>query len=66
MSEKRQPVKCIPMDDDEVRGAVQNSFDLIEFQKLFLMFHQSEWQYLLRAPGVRQKRGAMNFYHKYL
>lgn len=39
MSKKRQPVKCISIDDDEVRDAIQNSFDLIEFQKLFLIFH---------------------------
>lgn len=38
MSKKRQPVKGISI-DDEVRDATQNSFDLIEFQKLFLMFH---------------------------
>lgn len=55
MSKKRQPGKCIPIDDNEVRAAIQNSFDLIKFQKLFLMFHQSEWQYLLRDPGSETK-----------
>ena len=55
MNKKRQPGKCIPIDDDGVRPAIRDSIDLIEFQKLFLMFHQSEWQYLLRAPGSETK-----------